>query len=161
MANPNHFGWLIDPYVGMNRMLSRVIPLFVLIVVFSASACGFANQETAPTGKHFTAEQLYNALKSELQSNPTRLSSRVGQELRPFEGEIAKIEGASIQFHIDKRFLKRDYYITCTFRSITDVIPLNVGDRIAVQGVLQEAFPYSFMAESGAVSFGACRQVDG
>ena len=160
MANPQHLDWLINPHVAMNKILPRMVPLVVLIVVFSASACGLTNQETAPTRKHLTAEQFYNTLKSELKSNPTRLKSRVGQELRPFEGAITKIEGASIQFRIDKRFLRRDHYITCTFRSNTDVIPLNNGDYVAVQGVLEEAFPSSFMAEVGAVKLRNCRQVD-
>ncbi len=160
MANPRHPDKLIYLHVAKGKILPRVVPLVVLIVVFLASACGLTNQETAPTRKHLTAEQFYNSLKSELKSNPTRLKSLVGQELRPFEGEITNIEGASIQFHVDKRFLRRDHYITCTFRSSTDVVPLNNGEYVAVQGVLEEAFPNSFMAEAGAVKLRNCRQVD-
>ncbi len=137
-----------------------MVSLGVLIVVFSISACGLTSQESAPTRKHLTAEQFYFGLKNELKSNPTRLKSRVGQQLGPFEGVITKIEGAGIQFRIDKRLLRRDHYITCTFRSKTDVFPLNNGDYIAVQGVLEEAFPSSFMTEAGAVKLRDCQQVD-
>ena len=144
----------------MNKILLRVVLLVVSIVVFSAAACGLTNQETAPTPKPLTAEQFYNDLKNELESNPTRLKSRIGQELPSFEGEITNIEGASIQFHIDKRLLRRDHYITCIFRSSNDILALNTGDYVAVQGVMEEAFPGSFMAEAGAVKLKNCRQVD-
>ena len=144
----------------MNSVLAQILPLVGLFVLLSASACSLTTREAPPARNHLTAEEFYDALTTERERNPTRLKSLVGQKLKPFEGTITNITGASIQFHIDKRFLRRDHYITCTFRTTNDVIPLNNGGYVAVQGILEVAFPSSFMAEAGAVKLRNCQQVD-
>ena len=97
----------------------------------------------------------------ELKRNPTRLKSLVGQKSKPFEGKITKINEASIQFHIDHRRFRRDHYVTCSFRTTNDVLPLSVGEYVAVEGVLEAAFPDTvpFLNEVGAVKLRDCTRV--
>ena len=44
-----------------------------------------------------------------------------------FTGIISKIDGRRVQFHIEKRRLKKDEYLECEFSETDEMLNLNVG----------------------------------
>ena len=142
----------------MKRPHTCAVMVLVVLIISLASACSLTAQKTDSTQIRMTVEEYYDGMAGELKRNPTRLKSLVGQLSQLFEGKITTINGASIQFHVDTRRFKKDHYVTCSFRTTNDVLRLNVGDYVAVQGVLDVAFPNNvpFFDEARSVKLRNC-----
>ena len=132
---------------------------FTALVALSALAFGLLGQQAAPTPSHISVKQYFDTLQAEHKANQTRLNSRTGKPSPPLGGTISRIDGASIQFHMDYRFLRKDHYLTCTFPTADDVLPLNVGQYVVIVGVLEAAFPHDvpLFGEVGAVKLKDCQ----
>ena len=145
----------------MRKPLTRLVTVFAVLVALSASACGLTAQQNDAQRSHMTVEEFYDGMESEHRNNPTRLKSLEGKRTQPFGGTIAKIDGASIQFLVDSRRFRKDHYVTCSFRTANDVLPLNVGDYLVVHGILEVAFPNAvpIFDEVGAVKLRDCKRV--
>ena len=118
----------------MKKQFARVVTALMVLLLLTTSACGLTAQKTDSAQTYMTVEEYYDGMARELKRNPTRLKSRMGQKSQPFEGEITKIVGASIQFHVDPRRFRKDHYVTCSFRTTNDVLYLNIGDYVGRRG---------------------------
>ena len=145
----------------MRKRLTQVVSVLAILMILSASACDLNARQTESTRNHMTVEEFYQSMASELKRNPTRLKSLEGKKTQPFGGRITKIDGTSIQFVVDSRRFRRDHYVTCSFRTTSDVLSLNVEDYVVIEGILEVAFPnrVPFFDEVGAVKLRDCNQV--
>ena len=127
----------------------------------SAMGCGLLRPEGKPQLAQYTAEQYFNLLERMRRDNPNSLKPLEGKQTPSIEGEITKFDGPSIQFHIDPRRFRKDHYIDCKFQSPSETLSMKVGDYVAVEGVLDEAFPdvVPLFDEVGAVKIKDCRRI--
>ena len=145
----------------MQFVLKSAMVIVVTLVLPLVAACG--REASPPLPTPVPVDALYDALKSEKEGNPTRLESRVDSEENfSFAGPITNIEGDKVQFHIRKAVAEKDEYVECEFRGESDVLPLDKGDNVSVNGDLHKAFPTGVLGDFGfkdskAVKFKNCQ----
>lgn len=145
----------------MQFVLKSAMAIVATLVLTLVVACDRETSPPLPTP--VPVDALYDALRSEKEGNPTRLKSRVdSEENRSFAGPITNIEGGKVQFHIRKVAAEKDEYVECEFMSESDVLPLNKGDNVSVNGDLHKAFPTGALGDFGfkdskAVKFKNCQ----
>ena len=144
----------------MQFVLKSAMVIVATLVLTLVLAC---DRETPPLPTPVPVDALYNALMSEKEGNPTRLKSRVDSEENfSFAGPITNIEGGKVQFHIRKVAAEKDEYVECEFRNESDVLRLDKGNNVSVNGDLHKAFPTGVFGDFGfkdskAVKFKNCQ----
>lgn len=136
-----------------------------IVTLSLALACGAATPKPTPTPLPTpqAVEQLYQFFMSEKTSNPSRLEKRVDNGgIFGFTGNISKIEGSKIQFHISEQSVGKDKYVECDLGDIDRVLSLNTGMPVTVYGRLDKAFPSGILRNYGfkdsrAVKFKGCK----
>ena len=144
----------------MKKPFARVGAALMVLILLPASACGLTAQKTDSAQTYMTVEEYYDGMAIELRRNPTRLKSLVGK--------ISTVRRRDNQNQWGK------YSVSCRFPSIqkgplcnmllpndNGVLSLNIGDYVAVEGVLEVAFPNTvpLFDEVGAVKLSDCRRV--
>ena len=149
----------------MNELKIYALGVVIALVVASTTACGLFRPEDKPKLAQYTAKQYFTMLDGMLKDNPNSLKPLEGKKTPSIEGEITKIDGPSIQFHIDYRLFRKDHYISCRFQTPSETLSTKVGDYVAVEGVLDNAFPSKFpdavplFGEVAAVKIKDCRRI--
>ena len=135
------------------------------LVVASITACGLLRPEDKPKLAQYTAKQYFNLLERMRKDNPNSLKPLEGKQTPSIEGEITNIKGPSIQFHIARRLLRKDQYISCRFQTPSETLSMKIGDYVAVEGVLEKAFQSEFpdalplISPVGEVKIQDCKRI--
>ena len=118
----------------------QMIPLLVvglMAALMLTIGCAEQNQKIQVPAPEPVSER-YRWLVDEKESNPVRSDVRVDQrQVISFEGEITNIDGKTVQFHIDKRTLKKDRYLQCEFARERDVVLYDRGQTVTLFGFLE------------------------
>ncbi len=122
---------------GYDRYRLPLVVLTVITALSIAFAIGCFEPTTVQIPPPQPVEELYRWLVGEKESNPTRSDARVeSEQIFSFVGTITKIEGDSLQFHFEVRYLQKDDYVACKFQNENDVLPLDRGQTVTLYGKL-------------------------
>ena len=123
--------------------MARFAAIPVLAMILLTACEGAAPTSTpipTPTPTAQPAVQLYQYFHREKELNPVRFDSiKDAGGYYGFTGIISKIDGRRVQFHIEKRRLKKDEYLECEFSETDEMLNLNVGATVTIYGYLAEA----------------------
>lgn len=115
----------------------RGVSLLAIAVVLFIS-CQQSTPPPLPTPVSY--DWLHRHYEQEREANPTRLDKIV--ESRPthvVRGTITSIQGAKVQFHVQRLTFGKDKYVECVFPDERNVWNFNNGETVLVVGRLDRA----------------------